>query len=143
MVRRRLGTGKTRDQKTFKLCSGGNVDWAMASARSNTRAEQTHILAAMIQLFPCRTRCFVCSRLHRSDRQLQRIAIWTSMQWINCENRDEMEGIVFMEIKYSAQRHPTRPIFAAGSGFESRKSRERLAHTAVTSPPLRFLFVYV
>jgi hypothetical protein len=29
-----------------------NVDWAMASARSNTRAEQTHILAAMLQLFP-------------------------------------------------------------------------------------------
>jgi hypothetical protein len=34
------------------MCSGGNVDWAMQSARSNTRAEQTHILAAMIQLFP-------------------------------------------------------------------------------------------
>ena len=34
------------------MCSGGNVDWAMESARSNTPAEQTHILAAMIQLFP-------------------------------------------------------------------------------------------
>jgi hypothetical protein len=34
------------------MCSGGNVDWAMESARSNTHAEQTHILAAMIQLVP-------------------------------------------------------------------------------------------
>ena len=34
------------------MCSGGNVDWAMESAQSNTRAEQTHILAAMIQLHP-------------------------------------------------------------------------------------------
>jgi hypothetical protein len=39
--------------------------------------------------------------------------------------------------------HNNPPIFAAGSGFESRKSRGRLARTAVTSPPLRFLFVYV
>jgi hypothetical protein len=29
------------------MCSGGNVDWAMESARSSTRAEQTHILAAI------------------------------------------------------------------------------------------------
>jgi hypothetical protein len=34
------------------MCSGRNVDMAMELARSNTRAEQTHILAAMIQLYP-------------------------------------------------------------------------------------------
>ena len=33
------------------MASGGNMDWAPEYARSNTRAEQTHILAAMIQLF--------------------------------------------------------------------------------------------
>jgi hypothetical protein len=43
------------------MCSGGNVDWAMQSARSNTQAEQTHILAAMIQLFPVGLDVFVCS----------------------------------------------------------------------------------
>jgi hypothetical protein len=25
---------------------------------------------------------------------------WPATQWINCENRDVMEGIVFMEIKF-------------------------------------------
>jgi hypothetical protein len=33
------------------MASGGNMDWAPGYARSNTRAEQTHILAAMIQLY--------------------------------------------------------------------------------------------
>jgi hypothetical protein len=33
------------------MASGGNMDWAPEYARSNTRAEQTHVLAAMIQLF--------------------------------------------------------------------------------------------
>jgi hypothetical protein len=33
------------------MASGGNMDWAPEYARSNTRAEQTHILAAMIKLF--------------------------------------------------------------------------------------------
>jgi hypothetical protein len=33
------------------MASGGNMDWALEYARSNTRAEQTHILAAMIKLF--------------------------------------------------------------------------------------------
>jgi hypothetical protein len=62
------GTGETtvgywQDKKSADvqiMCSGGNADWAMESARSNTRAEQTHILAAMIQLFPVGP-CFVCS----------------------------------------------------------------------------------
>ena len=35
-----------RSEDVQIVCSGGNVDWAMESARSNTRAEQTHILAA-------------------------------------------------------------------------------------------------
>ncbi len=64
---------KKKAEDVTILCSGGNVDWAMEAARSNTRAEQTHILAAMIQLFPVglgRPRCFVCSRLHWVYRQL-------------------------------------------------------------------------
>ena len=28
---------------------------------------------------------------------------WTSTQWINCENRDKMEGIVFMKQKYKKE----------------------------------------
>jgi hypothetical protein len=44
----RIGNKKVADVEI--LCSGGNVDWAMQSARSNTRTEQTRILAAMIQL---------------------------------------------------------------------------------------------
>jgi hypothetical protein len=43
------------------LCSGGNIDWAMESARINTRAEQTHILVAMIQLLPIELAVFLCS----------------------------------------------------------------------------------
>jgi hypothetical protein len=42
------------------MCSGGNVDWAMESARSNTRANPhsgCHDTAVH-----SRTRCFVCSR---------------------------------------------------------------------------------
>ena len=39
---------KKKAEDVTILRSGGNVDWAMEAARSNTRAEQTHILAAMI-----------------------------------------------------------------------------------------------
>jgi hypothetical protein len=53
------------------MASGGNVDWAPEYARSNTRAEQTHILAAMIKLFETGINVTVLGRLHWSDRQLQ------------------------------------------------------------------------
>jgi hypothetical protein len=39
------------NSKVQIMASGGNMDWAPEYAGSNTRAEQTHILAAMIQLF--------------------------------------------------------------------------------------------
>ena len=42
------------DSNVQIMASGGNMDWAPEYARSNTRAEQTHILAAMIQLFETR-----------------------------------------------------------------------------------------
>jgi hypothetical protein len=77
------------------MCSGGNVDWAMESARSNTRAEQTRILAAMIQLFP-----LGLDVLYAVDYTGE-IDNFNESQWtIKCKNRDVIEGIVFMKIKY-------------------------------------------
>jgi hypothetical protein len=42
---------KKHNSKVQIMASGGNMDWAPEYARSNTRAEQKQILAAMIQLF--------------------------------------------------------------------------------------------
>jgi len=50
--------------------SGGNMDWAPEHARSNTRAEQTHILAAMIKLFETGINVLY-SVDYTGDRQLQ------------------------------------------------------------------------
>jgi len=82
------------------MCSGGNVDWAMESARSNTRAEQTHILAAMIQLHPVGRDVLYAVDYTGAISNFNGCQFWTSTQWINCENRDVMEGIVFMKQKY-------------------------------------------
>ena len=94
MVKQRLSIGKIRKQWTFEGCAPAGVDWTMQSARSNTRTEQTHILAAIIQLFPG-TRCFFAV-----DYTGPIDNFWTSTQWINCENRDVMESMVFMKVKY-------------------------------------------
>ena len=67
----------------------------MESARSNTRAEQTRILAAMIQLFP-----LGLDVLYAVDYTGE-IDNFNESQWtIKCKNRDVIEGIVFMKIKY-------------------------------------------
>jgi hypothetical protein len=70
------------------MCSGGNVDWAMESARSNTRAEQTHILAAMIQLFPVGLDVLYAVDYTGAISNFNESQFWTSTQWINCENRE-------------------------------------------------------
>ena len=68
----RLSIGKHKHNSDVQImASGGNVDWAPEYARSNTRAEQTHILAAMIKLFETGINVTVLGRLHWSDRQLQ------------------------------------------------------------------------
>jgi len=90
---------KKADDVTI-MCSGGNVDWAMEAARSNTRAEQTHILAAMIQLFPVGLDVLYAVDYTGAISNFNESQFWTSTQWINCENRDVMEGIVFMKKKY-------------------------------------------
>ena len=79
------------------MCSGGNVDWAMESARINTRAKQTHILAATIQLFPVGPDVLYAVDYTGAISNFNESQFWTSTQWIKCENRDVMEGIVFMK----------------------------------------------
>jgi hypothetical protein len=69
------------------MCSGGNVDWAMESARSNTRAEQTHILAAMIQLHPVGLDFLCAVDYTGAISNFNECQFWTSGQWINCDNR--------------------------------------------------------
>jgi hypothetical protein len=80
-----------------------DVDWAMESARSKTRAEQTHILAAMIQLFPVGLDVLYAVDYTGAISNFNESQFWTSTQWINCENRDVMEGIVFMKQKYKEE----------------------------------------
>jgi hypothetical protein len=79
------------------------VDWAMESARSNTRAKQTHILAAMIQLFPVGLDVLYAVDYTGAISNFNESQFWTSTQWIKCENRDVMEGIVFMKQKYKKE----------------------------------------
>jgi hypothetical protein len=85
----------------------------MESARSNTRAEQTHILAAMIQLFPAGLNVLYAVDYTGAISNFNESQFWTSTQWINCENRDVMEGIVFMKQKYKT----------AGMSFECFHNR--------------------
>ena len=69
----------------------------MESARSNTRAEQTHILAAMIQLLPVGLDVLYAVDCTGAIDNFKEVQFWTSTQWINCENRDAMDGIAFMK----------------------------------------------
>ena len=62
------------------------VDWAMQSARINTRAEQTHILAAMIQLFPVGLDVLCAVDYTGAIDNFNESQFWTATQWINCEN---------------------------------------------------------
>jgi hypothetical protein len=75
----------------------------MESARSSTRAEQTHILAAMIQLFQVGLDVLYAVDYTGAISNFNKSQFWTSTQWINCENRDVMEGIVFMKQKYKEE----------------------------------------
>jgi hypothetical protein len=71
----------------------------MASARSNTRAEQTHILADD-QLFPVGLDVLYAVDYTGAIDNFNESQFWTSTQWSSCENRAVMEGTVFMKIKY-------------------------------------------
>ena len=77
------------------------MDWAPEYARLNTRAEQTHILAAMIQLFE--TGINVLYSVDYTGAIDKSANVWeldTKTQWMTCENKDVMEGIMHMKIKY-------------------------------------------
>jgi hypothetical protein len=64
--------------------------------KQHTPAEQTHILAAMIQLFPVGLDVLYAVDCTGAISNFNESQFWASTQWINCENRDVMEGIVFM-----------------------------------------------
>jgi hypothetical protein len=57
----------------------------MESARSNTHAEQTHILAAMIQLVPVGLDVLNAVDYTGAISNFNESQFWTSTQWINCE----------------------------------------------------------
>ena len=82
------------------MASGGNMDWAPEYARSNTRAEQTHILAAMIQLFQTGINVLYSVDYTGAIDNFNECEKWTQTEWLNCENKDVMEGIMFMKSKY-------------------------------------------
>ena len=75
-------------------------DWAPEYARSNTRAEQTHILAAMIQLFQTGINVLYSVDYTGAIDNFNECEKWTQTEWLNCENKDVMEGIMFMKNKY-------------------------------------------
>ena len=70
------------------------MDWAPEYARSNTRAEQTHILAAMIQLFETGINVLYSVDYTGAINNFNECEKWT------CENKDIMEGIMHMKVKY-------------------------------------------
>jgi hypothetical protein len=72
------------------MASRGNMDWAPEYARSNTRAEQTHILAAMIQLFETGINVLYSVDYTGAINNFNECEKWT------CENKD----IMHMKVKY-------------------------------------------
>ena len=76
------------------------MDWAPEYARLNTRAEQTHILAAMIQLFETGINVlYSVDYTGAIDNFSECVELDTKTQWMTCENKDVMEGIMHMKIK--------------------------------------------
>ena len=67
-------------------------------------AEQTHILAATIQLFPVGLDVLYAVDYTGAIDNSNEAQFWTSTQWVNCENRNAMEGIVLMNTKYFTRR---------------------------------------
>ena len=96
------------------MCSGGNVDWAMQSARSNTRAEQTHILAAMIQLFPVGLDVLYAVDYTGAISNFNESQFWTSTQWINCVNRENGRNC-FHETEIQEERHELPMLSQSGT----------------------------
>ena len=82
------------------MASGGNMDWAPEYARSNTRAEQIHILAAMIQLFATGINVLYSVDYTGAINNFNECERWTQTEWMTCENKDVMEGIMYMKAKY-------------------------------------------
>jgi hypothetical protein len=82
------------------MASGGNMDWAPEYARSNTRAEQIHILAAMIQLFETGINVLYSVDYTGAINNFNECEKWTQTEWMTCENKDVMEGIMYMKAKY-------------------------------------------
>ena len=60
------------------------------------RAEQTHILAAMIQLFQTGINVLYSVDYTGAIDNFNECEKWTQTEWLNCENKDVMEGIMFM-----------------------------------------------
>jgi hypothetical protein len=71
--------------------------------KQHTPAEQTHILAAMIQLFSVGLDVLYAVDCTGAISNFNESQFWASTQWINCENRDVMKGIVFMKQKYKEE----------------------------------------
>jgi hypothetical protein len=68
--------------------------WTGLWNRQGATHEQTHILVAMIQLFTVGPDVLYAVDDTGAISNFNECQIWTSTQWINCENRDVMEGIV-------------------------------------------------
>ena len=66
----------------------------------NTRAEQTHILAAMIQLFQTGINVLYSVDYTGAIDNSNECEKWTQTEWLSCKNKDVMEGIMHMKSKY-------------------------------------------
>jgi hypothetical protein len=82
------------------LCSGGNVDWAMESARSNTRAEQTHILAAMIQLLPVGLDVLYAVDYTRAIDNVKRCSFGPPRNGLTVKTEIQWKAFAFMKLTY-------------------------------------------
>ena len=86
------------------LASGGSADWVMAVYRTNTRAEKLHILAAMIALLPCGLNVWYAVDYEGAISTAIDVSTWLATDWINCEDRDVMRALLWMQNQWESCR---------------------------------------
>jgi len=82
------------------LASGGSADWILPQLRINTRQEKTHILAAMVALLPAGLNVLYAVDYTGAISCFNDVINWTANDWVNCEDRDVMEGILWARKAY-------------------------------------------